>query len=151
MSVNLESRLWSPGFFQKNEPNILRILSWVWFVRSLEESKTSRFAFEIYWPLVNKKILPEPWNVIMASDIWMGRLGEFDDNRIISRLWGPCNLSPKRARASKNWERIMSNYNNTKWPDLFKIVRKSRKVVYIAWIGINGQICWQVWHVFVTF
>ena len=101
--------------------------------------------------LVNKELLPDPWNVIMASDIWMGRLGEFDDNRIISRLWGPCNLSPKRARASKNWERIMSNYNNTKWPDLFKIVRKSRKVVYIAWIGINGQICWQVWHVFVTF
>ena len=32
----------------KNKPNSLRILSWVCFVRSLEESRTSYFAFEIY-------------------------------------------------------------------------------------------------------
>ena len=35
----------------KNERNSLKILSWVCFDRFLEESKTSSFAFEIYWPL----------------------------------------------------------------------------------------------------
>ena len=40
-SVNLESKLWSPRFFQKMKKKTLRILSWVCFVRFLEESKTS--------------------------------------------------------------------------------------------------------------
>ena len=35
----------------KKEQNTLRILSKVRFVHFLEESKTSWFAFEIYWPL----------------------------------------------------------------------------------------------------
>ena len=36
----------------KNERNTFRIVSWVSFVRFLEESETPYFAFEIYWPLI---------------------------------------------------------------------------------------------------
>ena len=81
----------------------------------------------------------------MASDIWMGRLGEFDDSKIISRLWGPCNLSPKRARASENWEKRMSNYNNTKWPDLFEIVQKIWSFVKFRsiWISLDQNWLWN--------
>ena len=39
---------------KKNEQNSLRILSWVCLVHFLEESRTSYFAFEIYWPLAGR-------------------------------------------------------------------------------------------------
>ena len=46
----------------KNEQNTLRILFRVRFIHFLEESRTSLFAFEIYWPVVVISIIKDLYN-----------------------------------------------------------------------------------------
>ena len=43
---------------------------------------------------------------------------------------------PKEQGHLKIEKKIMSNYNETKWPDLFEIV----KIQESAWMEVDGQI-----------
>ena len=60
----------------KNEQNILKTVSRVSFVHLLEESRTSWFAFEIYWPLINAMAYINLLNFFLKSCSFLNRLKE---------------------------------------------------------------------------
>ena len=87
----------------KNKRNTPRIVSLVSFIRFLEESGTSKFAFEIYWPLLRAEIL-----TMFCS--YFGR-----NNDSINSFWNELTFTVKNCANSNEVSAFWTENKWTSW------------------------------------
>ena len=97
-SVDLETKLSSQNFFQKNKPDALWIVSWMRFLPFMEKVLARQICFEMYWPL--GAYCPNIYTVLLQQK-------EEDETEVDYRSEDGNNNMLQASTVSNRWDPVL--------------------------------------------